>query len=258
MLLADPCFQLRSISYLLGQPEPPAPGTALPAPDRKHFSLQSCKWARGGSGKTGIWGWVGPVVLRANSQAGNTQEAPGSEATFGLTLLPPHPHRRYRLHQCGGAGPGGTDAGTPNLCICAGGSCLPGEWGHTSSLHISTTVCVVHTHLPGRLTQPTLHSAPCSPPVRKTSAPSATLTPSLLCSSPVATSPASTWAPWAQWAACGQGGIHWLYWHALPCCRACIDQHLMNNKDCFFCKATIVSVEDWDKAANASATSSAA
>lgn len=46
MLLADPCFQLRSISYLLGQPEPPAPGTALPAPDRKHFSLQSCKWAR--------------------------------------------------------------------------------------------------------------------------------------------------------------------------------------------------------------------
>ncbi|TNN40282.1 E3 ubiquitin-protein ligase RNF123 [Liparis tanakae] len=22
-------------------------------------------------------------------------------------------------------------------------------------------------------------------------------------------------------------------------CRACINQHLMNNKDCFFCKATI-------------------
>lgn len=47
-----------------------------------------------------------------------------------------------------------------------------------------------------------------------------------------------------------------------PCghksCKACINQHLMNNKDCFFCKATIVSVEDWDKAANASATSSAA
>lgn len=42
------------------------------------------------------------------------------------------------------------------------------------------------------------------------------------------------------------------------CCRACINQHLMNNKDCFFCKATIVSVEDWEKAANSSATSSAA
>lgn len=47
MLLADPCFQLRSICYLLGQSEPPAPGTALPAPDRKRFSLQSCKWALG-------------------------------------------------------------------------------------------------------------------------------------------------------------------------------------------------------------------
>lgn len=42
-----------------------------------------------------------------------------------------------------------------------------------------------------------------------------------------------------------------------PCGRACINQHLMNNKDCFFCKATIVSVDDWEKATNASATSSA-
>lgn len=53
VLLADPCFQLRSVCHLLGQPEPPAPGTALPAPDRKRFSLQSCEWNRGGSG---IWG----------------------------------------------------------------------------------------------------------------------------------------------------------------------------------------------------------
>lgn len=44
--------------------------------------------------------------------------------------------------------------------------------------------------------QPTLYSAPCSPPARKTSAPSAMLTPSLLCSSPVAISPASKWVPW--------------------------------------------------------------
>lgn len=51
-------------------------------------------------------------------------------------------------------------------------------------------------------------------------------------------------------------GIHS---HPHPSCRrACINQHLMNNKDCFFCKATIVSVEDWEKAANSSATSSAA
>lgn len=46
VLLADPCFQLRSIRYLLGHPEPPVPGTVLPAPDRKRFSLQSCELAR--------------------------------------------------------------------------------------------------------------------------------------------------------------------------------------------------------------------
>ncbi|XP_028296769.1 E3 ubiquitin-protein ligase RNF123 [Gouania willdenowi] len=36
-----------------------------------------------------------------------------------------------------------------------------------------------------------------------------------------------------------------------PCqhksCKACINQHLMNNKDCFFCKATITAVEDYSK-----------
>ncbi|KAM8868482.1 E3 ubiquitin-protein ligase RNF123 isoform 2-T2 [Synchiropus picturatus] len=36
-----------------------------------------------------------------------------------------------------------------------------------------------------------------------------------------------------------------------PCshksCKACINQHLMNNKDCFFCKATITGVEDFVK-----------
>uniref|UniRef100_A0A8C5R9J7 E3 ubiquitin-protein ligase RNF123 n=1 Tax=Leptobrachium leishanense TaxID=445787 RepID=A0A8C5R9J7_9ANUR len=38
-----------------------------------------------------------------------------------------------------------------------------------------------------------------------------------------------------------------------PCshksCKACITQHLMNNKDCFFCKATITGVEDYEKPA---------
>uniref|UniRef100_A0A8C4K6G0 E3 ubiquitin-protein ligase RNF123 n=1 Tax=Dromaius novaehollandiae TaxID=8790 RepID=A0A8C4K6G0_DRONO len=36
-----------------------------------------------------------------------------------------------------------------------------------------------------------------------------------------------------------------------PCshksCKACINQHLMNNKDCFFCKATITGVDDFTK-----------
>ncbi|CAL8400943.1 unnamed protein product [Arctogadus glacialis] len=39
-----------------------------------------------------------------------------------------------------------------------------------------------------------------------------------------------------------------------PCshksCKACINQHLMNNKDCFFCKATITGVEDYTKPAS--------
>ncbi|XP_069045510.1 E3 ubiquitin-protein ligase RNF123 [Lepisosteus oculatus] len=39
-----------------------------------------------------------------------------------------------------------------------------------------------------------------------------------------------------------------------PCshksCKACINQHLMNNKDCFFCKATITGVEDYNKPAS--------
>ncbi|XP_043933716.1 E3 ubiquitin-protein ligase RNF123 isoform X2 [Protopterus annectens] len=38
-----------------------------------------------------------------------------------------------------------------------------------------------------------------------------------------------------------------------PCshksCKACINQHLMNNKECFFCKATITGVEDYNKLA---------
>uniref|UniRef100_A0AAZ3SPN2 E3 ubiquitin-protein ligase RNF123 n=1 Tax=Oncorhynchus tshawytscha TaxID=74940 RepID=A0AAZ3SPN2_ONCTS len=41
-----------------------------------------------------------------------------------------------------------------------------------------------------------------------------------------------------------------------PCshksCKACINQHLMNNKDCFFCKATITGVEDYSKKPTAS------
>uniref|UniRef100_A0A8C3DBF8 E3 ubiquitin-protein ligase RNF123 n=1 Tax=Corvus moneduloides TaxID=1196302 RepID=A0A8C3DBF8_CORMO len=39
-----------------------------------------------------------------------------------------------------------------------------------------------------------------------------------------------------------------------PCshksCKACINQHLMNNKDCFFCKATITGVDDFTKPAS--------
>uniref|UniRef100_UPI00398EA455 E3 ubiquitin-protein ligase RNF123 n=1 Tax=Pristiophorus japonicus TaxID=55135 RepID=UPI00398EA455 len=41
-----------------------------------------------------------------------------------------------------------------------------------------------------------------------------------------------------------------------PCshksCKACINQHLMNNKDCFFCKATITAVDDYTKPSTSS------
>ncbi|KGL86217.1 E3 ubiquitin-protein ligase RNF123 [Charadrius vociferus] len=43
VLLADPCFQLRSIQYLLGHAEPLALAAAAPAKDKRHFSLQTCK-----------------------------------------------------------------------------------------------------------------------------------------------------------------------------------------------------------------------
>ncbi|OCT83225.1 hypothetical protein XELAEV_18025761mg [Xenopus laevis] len=41
VLLADPCFQLRSIQYLLGQTEQSILGTGPPSADKKHFSLQA-------------------------------------------------------------------------------------------------------------------------------------------------------------------------------------------------------------------------
>ncbi|XP_065789746.1 E3 ubiquitin-protein ligase RNF123 isoform X1 [Muntiacus reevesi] len=141
VLLADPCFQLRSISYLLGQPEPPAPGTALPAPDRKHFSLQSY------TDYINVEELAQVEQMLAHLTSASAQAAAASLPTSEEDLCP---------------------------------------------------ICYAH---------------------------------------PIS----------AVFQPCGHKS-----------CKACIDQHLMNNKDCFFCKATIVSVEDWDKAANASATSSAA
>ncbi|XP_020771706.2 E3 ubiquitin-protein ligase RNF123 isoform X2 [Odocoileus virginianus] len=141
VLLADPCFQLRSISYLLGQPEPPAPGTALPAPDRKHFSLQSY------TDYISVEELAQVEQMLAHLTSASAQVAAASLPTSEEDLCP---------------------------------------------------ICYAH---------------------------------------PIS----------AVFQPCGHKS-----------CKACIDQHLMNNKDCFFCKATIASVEDWDKAANASATSSAA
>uniref|UniRef100_A0A9L0SWQ2 E3 ubiquitin-protein ligase RNF123 n=1 Tax=Equus caballus TaxID=9796 RepID=A0A9L0SWQ2_HORSE len=139
VLLADPCFQLRSICYLLGQPEPSAPGTALPAPDRKHFSLQSY------TDYISVEELAQVEQMLAHLTSASAQAAAASLPTSEEDLCP---------------------------------------------------ICYAH---------------------------------------PIS----------AVFQPCGHKS-----------CKACINQHLMNNKDCFFCKATIESVEDWDKAANASATSS--
>lgn len=141
VLLADPCFQLRSIRYLLGHPEPPAPGTALPAPDRKRFSLQSYTDYISAEELAQV------EQMLAHLTSASAQAAAASLPTSEEDLCP---------------------------------------------------ICYAH---------------------------------------PIS----------AVFQPCGHKS-----------CKACINQHLMNNKDCFFCKATIVSVEDWDKAANSSATSSAA
>ncbi|KAK2091146.1 hypothetical protein P7K49_030430 [Saguinus oedipus] len=141
VLLADPCFQLRSICYLLGQPDPPAPGAILPAPDRKHFSLQSYADYISADELAQV------EQMLAHLTSASAQAAAASLPTSEEDLCP---------------------------------------------------ICYAH---------------------------------------PIS----------AVFQPCGHKS-----------CKACINQHLMNNKDCFFCKATIVSVEDWEKAASTSTTSSAA
>uniref|UniRef100_A0A452QS34 RING-type E3 ubiquitin transferase n=1 Tax=Ursus americanus TaxID=9643 RepID=A0A452QS34_URSAM len=141
VLLADPCFQLRSVCHLLGQPEPPAPGTALPAPDRKRFSLQSY------TDYISTEELAQVEQMLAHLTSASAQAAAASLPTSEEDLCP---------------------------------------------------ICYAH---------------------------------------PIS----------AVFQPCGHKS-----------CKACINQHLMNNKDCFFCKATIVSVEDWEKAASASTTTSSA
>ncbi|XP_017509576.2 E3 ubiquitin-protein ligase RNF123 isoform X3 [Manis javanica] len=141
VLLADPCFQLRSVCYLLGQPEPPAPGSALPAPDPKRFSLQSY------TEYISVEELHQVEQMLAHLSSASAQAAAASLPTSEEDLCP---------------------------------------------------ICYAH---------------------------------------PIS----------AVFQPCGHKS-----------CKACISQHLMNSKDCFFCKATIESVEDWGKAAQAGASSSAA
>ncbi|XP_027692946.1 E3 ubiquitin-protein ligase RNF123 [Vombatus ursinus] len=135
VLLADPCFQLRSIQYLLGQPEPTASGATPPPPEGKHFSLQS------------YTDYISREELaKVNQMLGHLSEESKQAAASTLPTS------------------------EEDLC----------------------PICYAH---------------------------------------PIS----------AVFQPCGHKS-----------CKACINQHLMNNKDCFFCKATITGVDDYEKPASSS------
>ncbi|KAM9326176.1 E3 ubiquitin-protein ligase RNF123 [Gastrophryne carolinensis] len=130
VLLADPCFQLRSIQYLLGQTEPTSLGAAAPPADKKHFSLQAYTEYI----STEELGKVSRMLAHLSEES--QQAAATTQPTSEEDLCP----------------------------IC-------------------------YAHPISAIFKPCSHKS----------------------------------------------------------CKACINQHLMNNKDCFFCKATITGVEDYEK-----------
>ncbi|NXQ59406.1 RN123 ligase, partial [Anthoscopus minutus] len=133
VLLADPCFQLRSIQYLLGHAEPSALAAAAPATDKRHFSL------------------------------------------------------------------------------------------HTYTEYISTEELVKVEKMLNHLSEESKQAA-------------------------------ATTLPTSEEDLCPICYAHPISAIFRPCshksCKACINQHLMNNKDCFFCKATITGVDDFTKPAS--------
>lgn len=130
VLLADPCFQLRSIQYLLGQIELNTLGAAAPPADKKHFSLQAYTEYITAEELSKVSRMLVHLSEESKQAAATTQ--PTSEE---------------------------------DLC----------------------PICYAHTI--SAIFRPCSHKS----------------------------------------------------------CKACINQHLMNNKDCFFCKATITGVEDYEK-----------
>uniref|UniRef100_A0A803VTY7 RING-type E3 ubiquitin transferase n=1 Tax=Ficedula albicollis TaxID=59894 RepID=A0A803VTY7_FICAL len=133
VLLADPCFQLRSIQYLLGHAEPSALAAAAPATDKRHFSLHT------------YTEYINPEELAKVEKMLNHLSEESKQAA--ATTLP---------------------TSEEDLCpIC-------------------------YAHPISAIFRPCSHKS----------------------------------------------------------CKACINQHLMNNKDCFFCKATITGVDDFTKPAS--------
>ncbi|XP_053932258.1 E3 ubiquitin-protein ligase RNF123 isoform X1 [Cuculus canorus] len=133
VLLADPCFQLRSIQYLLGHAEPSALAAAAPATDKHHFSLHT------------YTEYISAEELAKVDRMLNHLSEESKQAA--ATTLP---------------------TSEEDLCpIC-------------------------YAHPISAIFRPCSHKS----------------------------------------------------------CKACINQHLMNNKDCFFCKATITGVDDFTKPAS--------
>ncbi|NXH27887.1 RN123 ligase, partial [Myiagra hebetior] len=133
VLLADPCFQLRSIQYLLGDAEPSALAAAAPASDKRHFSLHT------------YTEYISAEELAKVEKMLNHLSEESKQAA--ATTLP---------------------TSEEDLCpIC-------------------------YAHPISAIFRPCSHKS----------------------------------------------------------CKACINQHLMNNKDCFFCKATITGVDDFTKPAS--------
>lgn len=84
VLLADPCFQLRSIQYLLGHAEPSALAAAAPATDKRHFSLHSCECCH----CTGSWAVEGGMGLLVSSVFPATCPSPFSTGDGCLCSIP--------------------------------------------------------------------------------------------------------------------------------------------------------------------------
>ncbi|XP_019360709.1 PREDICTED: E3 ubiquitin-protein ligase RNF123 isoform X3 [Gavialis gangeticus] len=133
VLLADPCFQLRSIQYLLGHAEPSVLAAAPSSADKRHFSLHN------------YTDYISPEELAKVDQMLNHLNEESKQAA--AAILP---------------------TSEEDLCpIC-------------------------YAHPISAVFRPCTHKS----------------------------------------------------------CKACINQHLMNNKDCFFCKATITGVDDFTKPAS--------
>jgi len=136
VLLADPCFQLRSIQYLLGHAEPSALAPAAPATDKRHFSLHTCKcWHCAGPSPWPQLGSASPAVYPSPLSPGDRglwlpRRPPPVVLGMGLCPVPTfgsgfvpslHPMSSLLSPPCGSLSPAW---GSPSWLVPEG-SCRP-------------------------------------------------------------------------------------------------------------------------------------